>query len=117
MNFAHHALVPALAGLLFGAAVLRPAVPDPSPRVPAGFGEPLELDPDRMCLRDLRRLPAIGPSRARAIVEARHSHGLAGGPESWVAIPGIGPETVRSAREFLEAAQAARAYTPRGFSP
>ena len=78
--------------------------PDPAPPaalLPAGFGPTRTHDPDRMSLRDLQRLPAIGPVRARAIVEARHASGLHGAPEAWKALPGIGEETVRSAEAAL----------------
>jgi hypothetical protein len=71
-------------------------------RAPFGALDPPATDPDRMSPRELRALPAIGPARALAIARARWESGLGGGPEAWEAIPGIGPETVRSIREALE---------------
>lgn len=98
------ALLPLCAGLLLGSAPARNAVPDVRGRTPSGFAAGRERDPDRMCFRDLQRLPAIGPARAREIVEARHACGLRGGPSAWVALAGIGDATVRSVSEALEAA-------------
>jgi hypothetical protein len=94
-------LVPLFAGFLLG-ATLAPPRPAPAPGlIPAGFAAGRERDPDRMCWRDLQRLPAIGPARARAIVEARHERGLAGGPASWESLAGIVEETVRSVEEAV----------------
>lgn len=119
-------LLPAFAGFLFALAVIGPAERRPSASSwILGAPDPLvgarELDPDRMCARDLRRLPGIGPARSLAIVRARFEHGLCGGPGSWTCIDGIGPETVRSARAWLEAAgaekvesRAERANAPAG---
>lgn len=71
-------------------------------RAPFGALDPPPTDPDRMGPRQLRRLPAIGPTRALAIARARWEAGLIGGPESWDAIPGIGPQTVRSIRSAID---------------
>jgi hypothetical protein len=71
-------------------------------RMPAGALDSSEVEPDRMSPRELRRLPAIGPTRALAIARARWERGLTGGPEAWEDIPGIGPETVRSIRGAMD---------------
>jgi hypothetical protein len=101
-----------LAGWLLAAPHLALRAPGPDPRalrarMPAGALATDELDPDRMSPRALRGLPAIGPTRALAIARARWELGLLGGPESWEAIPGIGPETVRAIRDALAARKAA----------
>ncbi len=88
-------------GFLWVSTLRSPGPPSPAALLPEGFGPTRTLDPDRLSFRDLQRLPAIGPARARAIVEARHQHGLCGGPAAWDALPGIGDETVRSVREAL----------------
>lgn len=71
-------------------------------RAPFGALDPPTADPDRMDLRELRRLPAIGPARAFAIAQARWEAGLTGGPEAWDEVPGIGAGTVGAIRLFLE---------------
>jgi hypothetical protein len=105
------ALLPAIVGFLLGVTLPRPPAIEAPERLPAGFARPLERDPDKLCFRDLQRLPSIGPSRALAVVEARHRSGLSGGPEAWDAIRGIGHETVRAVREFL-AERSPRARSP-----
>ena len=70
-------------------------------RLPCGALGELDGDLDTMTVRALRRLPAIGPARALAIARARWEDGLTGGPESWDAIRGIGPETVEAIRRHL----------------
>lgn len=97
------ALSPLFAGFLLGLTLARQSVPDIRDRAPFGFAVGRERDPDRMSFKDLQRLPAIGPARAREIIEARHERGLRGGPAAWDALAGIGCETVRSVAEALEA--------------
>jgi hypothetical protein len=122
-------LLPVFAGVLFALAVIGPArSSDPAALRLARAPDPLvaerELDPDAMCLRDLRRLPSIGPARALSIVRARFEHGLVGGPGAWASIDGIGPQTLRAVRTWIDLAQAARvsarpsgAYTSGGAHP
>jgi hypothetical protein len=110
-------LLPAFAGFLFALAVIGPARPrslaaELLDRAPDPLAARRELDPDKMCLRDLRRLPTIGPARALSIVRARFDHDLCGGPGAWTSITGIGPETVRAARTWIEAERAARLSGP-----
>ena len=95
-----------LAGWLLAAAELERVRPDPTEaevraRMPAGAAGELDSNPDTMSVRALRRLPAIGQARALAIARERWERGLAGGPESWIAIRGIGPETVAAIRRAL----------------
>ena len=96
-----------LAGWLIASAHV--AVPDTGlsaadlrARAPCGALEPPETDPDRMSVRELRGLPAIGPARALEIARARWERGIVGGPEAWEDVPGIGPETVRAIRARLD---------------
>jgi hypothetical protein len=102
------------AGFLFGLAVVGPVRPlgvELLGRAPEPLVAERVMDADRMCVRDLRRLPSIGPARSLAIVRARFGEGLRGGPEAWTRIGGIGPETVRAARKWMEGA---RLSGPRG---
>jgi hypothetical protein len=62
------------------------------------------IDVDRLSPRELRGLPGVGETRALAIARARWEDGLRGGPEAYDSIPGIGPETVRAIREWIDAA-------------
>ena len=96
-----------LASAQLGSAQLHIDGSEAEARMPAGARSPEETDPDRMSPRELRRLPAIGPTRALAIARARWERGLTGGPEAWEDIPGIGPETVRAIRRALETRSAA----------
>ena len=107
-----------LAGWLLASAQLgsvRPTIEaaEAAARMPAGARSPAETDPDRMSPRELRRLPAIGPTRALAIIHARWELGLTGGPEAWEDIPGIGPETVRAIRNALDARSSVSHRDPR----
>lgn len=97
-----------LAGWLLASAQLGSAprqidASEAALRMPAGARGRPETDPDRMSPRELRGLPAIGPTRALAIARARWDRALTGGPEAWEDIPGIGPETVRAIRSALAA--------------
>jgi hypothetical protein len=111
-------LMPAFFGFLFGLAVVGGPDAGWTAKLLVRAPEPLVaervLDPDAMCLRDLRRLPSIGPARSLAIVRARFEAGLSGGPRAWARIEGIGPETVRSAGAWIDAARAARLSAPVG---
>jgi hypothetical protein len=100
------AVVPLFAGFLLGTTLARAPAAEPRALLPSGFAAAREHDPDRLCFRDLQRLPAIGPARAFEIVTARHERGLSGGPAAWSALAGIGAETVRSVAEAVEASRA-----------
>lgn len=80
-------------------------------------GRPLRdgerIDPNRAPPEELRRLPGVGPARARAIVEARTAAPFAG-PEDLLRVPGIGPASLARLRPYLalEAESRARAVVP-----
>lgn len=97
-------------------------------RVPGALRPPSPpsqgIDPDSMCVRELRALPGIGATRALAIVRARFERGLRGGPAAWDRLPGIGDKTIEGVERALERARAARlsastrgAYTSAGNRP
>lgn len=88
--------------------------PEPAARIPealrAGSAAPdagRARSLDTLCARELRALPGIGPARAIAIASARWDHALSAGPSNdpgaFGSVRGIGPETVRTLRAYLEA--------------
>jgi len=81
--------------LFLAAGAARAGDPRLPPEVRARVGAfDTEVDPRRMCARELRQLPGIGRRLARAVAEARDGH-AGPGPLAWEDVPGIGP--VRSA--------------------
>ena len=67
------------------------------------------LDPNVEPAASLRRLPMIGPARARAIVayrQAAASRPAFRTPDDLAAVSGIGPATVHRARPYLWPGQA-----------
>jgi hypothetical protein len=75
--------------------IARALSPDPPPPalVQALERARSRLDPARMGVRDLRRLPGIGARRALDVVAARRAHDPDGPPLRWSDVPGIGPVT------------------------
>ena len=59
---------------------------------PLASGE--RIDVDRAGVRELERLPGVGPGLARKIVADRESHGAFGGIEGLDRVAGIGPATL-----------------------
>lgn len=108
-----------LLGLGVGGHLLRAGDPEGAPAgealaaliAPDGPGDPLahrdtslalarplaageRIDPDRAGVRELRRLPGVGPVLAAAIVADREKRGAFGGIEGLDRVPGIGPGTL-----------------------
>lgn len=98
----------ALAAALLLATVLERPAPEADPRALEErlSGPPPDPAPrpelDRLPLRELRRLPGIGPARALAIVRARWELGLRGAPAAWDRVPGVGEGTVEALLAWLE---------------
>lgn len=106
-------------GVLTGAALLVLALRWPTRQsCPAG-SPPVDrvrvqrvaqrLDPNTESAASLRRLPMIGPARARAIVayrEAAATRPAFRTPDDLTAVSGIGPATVLRARPYLWPGQA-----------
>jgi competence protein ComEA len=65
---------------------------------PLSSGE--RLDPNQAPEEELRRLPGIGPARARAILEERARVAFES-PEAVMRVPGIGPATYARIAPFL----------------
>lgn len=59
------------------------------------------LNLNRASAADLERLPEIGPSLARRIVEYRQAHGPFGRAEELQQVPGIGPKIFESLSEYV----------------
>ncbi len=73
------------------------------------------IDPNRASAASLRRLPLVGPERARAIVRYRRCCASApafGGPEDLQRVPGIGAGVVRLAGPYLVFPERARPPAP-----
>lgn len=67
---------------------------------PLGEGERIELN--RVGEVDLDRLPGVGPSTAKAIVESRDRRGGFGALEELLEVRGIGPATLEKIRPHVE---------------
>jgi hypothetical protein len=80
----------------------EPTEPPPAASRPDGDAEPPDRALERMGPRALRRLPGVGQARALAIARARWETGSEGGIAALERIPGIGPETVKEIRGWLE---------------
>jgi len=65
------------------------------------LGEHERMDPNRAPVSQLRRLPGVGPSRARAIVRERESGGPFRGLGDLERVPGIGSRTVEALAPHL----------------
>lgn len=77
---------------------------------PLGDGE--RIDADRADVRQLGRLPGVGPALARRIVANRESLGAFGGIGGLDRVPGIGPATLaRLAPHLTFSGRAAEALT------
>ena len=70
-----------------------------SPRHAFTLGRPMDLE--RATEDDLRLLPRIGRSRARAIIEYRRMHGGLCRIDALLEVRGIGPETLETLRPLI----------------
>ncbi len=59
------------------------------------------LDLNRAAPAELQRLPGIGPTLAKRIVEARERQGRFASPEDLRRVPGIGPKKFEAIRELV----------------
>ena len=89
------------------AALSAPAVRAPRAErsVPEGGGnDPRPLDLNEATVEQLARLPGVGPSLARRIVEERERRGRFAGPEGLRAVLGMGPRKLAALRDLVSAA-------------
>ncbi len=62
-----------------------------------------EVDVNTATVAELERLPEIGPTLARRIVEYRIAHGRFRTPGELVQVPGIGPKTAAALEGYVTA--------------
>jgi competence ComEA-like helix-hairpin-helix protein len=87
----------------------RPAAPPRPPRAERPSAEsvrddPRPLDLNEATVEQLARLPGVGPSLARRIVEERERRGRFTGPEGLRAVLGMGPRKLAALRDLISAA-------------
>jgi competence ComEA-like helix-hairpin-helix protein len=110
-SWRRHDLVGLIALCAAAAAVLMPAaLPQRTPFDPARPADPgrvalaaENIDPNTASAASLRRLPNIGPVKARAIVAYRREHGPRPfpSPNDLARVHGIGPGIVEAVRPYL----------------
>ena len=61
-----------------------------------------QVDVNTAGVAALERLPEVGPALARRIVEYRAAHGPFLAPEELTRVPGIGPKTFESLKDYIE---------------
>ena len=59
------------------------------------------INPNTAQPASMQRLPGIGPSRAKSIVEHRNRHGAFKSPDDLREVHGIGPATVDAIAQYL----------------
>jgi competence protein ComEA len=69
--------------------------------LPVAFVEEGPLDINRATAAELEKLPGIGPSLARRIVEWRETRGPFRSVEDLLQVPGIGPKTLEGIRDKI----------------
>jgi competence protein ComEA len=62
---------------------------------------PASIDPDRATREEWLRLPGIGPTLAKRILDDRAARGPFGGPDGLLRVPGIGPKTLAKILFYL----------------
>jgi competence ComEA-like helix-hairpin-helix protein len=85
----------AVLGVVLAIAWLGAPAPPPPPAF-AAF-----IDPSSATAAELTLLPGIGPVLAERIVDHRENHGPFERPEALLAVPGIGPVTLRAIEPWL----------------
>ena len=81
-----------------------PAMPTrrpPGPVAPAPDPDPRPLDLNAASVEQLARLPGVGASLARRIVEAREQRGRFESPEALRGVVGLGPKKFAALRELV----------------
>lgn len=91
----------ALAGYASGRPVQKRGIPAPVPDRVDSLAR--TVDPNTASVASLRRLPGLGPAKARAIVSYRAAHGPAafGTPEDLKKVHGIGPGLLQRMQPFV----------------
>ena len=85
------------------------AVPPPRARAPASppapVADPRPLDLNRASAEEISRLPGVGPSLARRIVEERDRRGRFESADGLKGILGMGPKKLAALRELVTAGE------------
>ena len=79
---------------------------EPGPQPPYAQWESLikearQVDLNHATAQELERLPEVGPSLAKRIVEYRQAHGRFRAPEELQDVPGIGPKTYETLKDYV----------------
>jgi competence protein ComEA len=79
---------------------------EPGPTPPYAQWEALvqqarQININQATAEELERLPEIGPSTSQRIVDYRNTHGSFRSPEELLDVPGIGPKTLDTLREYV----------------
>lgn len=80
----------------------RTRAPAPPPATPA---DPRPLDLNRASVEEIARLPGVGPSLARRIVEERERVGRFNSSEGLRGVLGLGPKKLAALRELVTAGE------------
>ena len=72
----------------------------PPAGIPSG-PRPVTVNVNTADVRELERLPFIGPSLARRIVDSRERHGSFPAVDSLVRVPGLGPGLLGKLRDLV----------------
>jgi len=84
-----------------------PARRPPPPAAPAPEPDPRPLDLNAASVEQIARLPGVGASLARRIVEAREQRGRFESPEALRGVVGLGPKKLAALRELVTAGERA----------
>jgi len=84
----------------------RPSAAAPSAVAPPATPDPRPLDLNAASLEQIARLPGVGASLARRIVEERDRRGRFESPEALRGVVGLGPKKLAALRELVTVAEA-----------
>jgi competence ComEA-like helix-hairpin-helix protein len=94
------------------AAAAKPETPTPAPIAgprraraaaaePAPVTDPRPLDLNHASVEEIARLPGVGPSLARRIIEERERRGRFDSPDGLRSVLGLGPRKLAALRELV----------------
>lgn len=80
---------------------VEPGPPPPYAQWDGLLSEARQVDLNQATADELERLPEIGPSLAQRIIEYRNAKGRFRTPEDLLEVPGIGPKTYDTLKEYI----------------
>jgi len=83
------------------ARLVQPQRPRASAAPPIPSADPRPLDLNRASADEISRLPGVGPSLARRIIEERDRRGRFESPDGLRGILGMGPKKLAALREYV----------------